>query len=228
MVRFTAPAVTLAQRPPSLDMTYAAKNTAPRYWHMWLLDRTRRGEGPAIVFSFKYSNTQTKLCRSLPLPCAADHSPLRPSCFSLLLREGIYCLVFRDIETSLLYLAGLLYRINRARYLTLYCRPLPLCPIPNDRSFLPSLAAPALSLQGATSEEQDCLATYRSALAKATGGAEEVVDPLRGLLHADVTIADEVWARTLKVAWATFSDRRRVDFAGWPGRCWPSPGTPRR
>lgn len=48
-------------------------------------------------------------------------------------------------------------------------------------------------------------------------GATEVVDPLRGLLHADVTIADEVWARTLEVAWATFSDRKRAEFSGVAG-----------
>lgn len=41
-----------------------------------------------------------------------------------------------------------------------------------------------------------------------------MVDPLRGLLHADVTIADEVWTRTLEVAWATFSDRKRAEFSG--------------
>ncbi|CAN0442578.1 unnamed protein product, partial [Hapterophycus canaliculatus] len=44
-----------------------------------------------------------------------------------------------------------------------------------------------------------------------------VVDPLRGLLHADVTIADEVWTRTLELAWSTFSDRRRAEFAGVAG-----------
>lgn len=44
-----------------------------------------------------------------------------------------------------------------------------------------------------------------------------MVDPLRGLLHADVTIADEVWTRTLKVAWATFTDARRAEFAGVAG-----------
>lgn len=51
----------------------------------------------------------------------------------------------------------------------------------------------------------------------ATGGVSEVIDPLRGLLHADVTLADEVWTRTLAVAWSTFSDRRRAEFSGVAG-----------
>ncbi|CAM9449609.1 unnamed protein product, partial [Laminaria digitata] len=51
----------------------------------------------------------------------------------------------------------------------------------------------------------------------ATGGVNEVIDPLRGLLHADVTLADEVWTRTLTVAWSTFSDRRRAEFSGVAG-----------
>lgn len=81
------------------------------------------------------------------------------------------------------------------------------------------LAAPAASLNGArlTPEEQGCLTAYTSTLSGAIAGAAEVVDPLRGLLHADVTIADEVWTRTLEVAWATFSDRNRAEFSGVAG-----------
>lgn len=84
---------------------------------------------------------------------------------------------------------------------------------------LPHFAAPAVSLQGArlTSDEQDCLTAYTSALSGAIAGAAQVVNPLRGLLHADVTIADEVWTRTLEVAWATFSDRKRAEFSGVAG-----------
>ena len=84
---------------------------------------------------------------------------------------------------------------------------------------LPHFAAPEVSLQGTrlTSEEQECLTAYTSALSGAITGAKEMVDPLRGLLHADVTIADEVWSRTLEVAWATFSDRKRVEFSGVAG-----------
>lgn len=80
-----------------------------------------------------------------------------------------------------------------------------------------AFAAPKVSLEGATLEEQGILNDYTSALSRAIAGAGEVVDPLRGLLHADVTIADEVWTRTLKVAWATFSDARRAEFAGVAG-----------
>lgn len=79
----------------------------------------------------------------------------------------------------------------------------------------PHFTAPAVSLRGAilTSEEEECLTAYTSALSGAIAGAAEVVDPLRGLLHADVTIADEVWTRTLEVAWATFSDKKRAEFS---------------
>lgn len=44
-----------------------------------------------------------------------------------------------------------------------------------------------------------------------------MVEPLRGLIHADVTLADEVWARTLKAAWVSFPERRRVEFVGAAG-----------
>lgn len=45
----------------------------------------------------------------------------------------------------------------------------------------------------------------------------EVIDPLRDLIHADVSLADEVWSLTLKAAWASFPDRRRGEFAATAG-----------
>lgn len=72
-------------------------------------------------------------------------------------------------------------------------------------------------MPGGTSEEQECLRTYAKALARATSGVREVVEPLRGLVHADVGLADEVWSRTLKVAWVSFPERRRAEFVGAAG-----------
>lgn len=87
--------------------------------------------------------------------------------------------------------------------------------VPPSPTPAPTAAPPALP--GGTPEEQDCLTAYALALSKATGGVSEVLDPLRGLLHADVTLADEVWTRALTVAWSTFTERRRVEFAGVAG-----------
>lgn len=66
-------------------------------------------------------------------------------------------------------------------------------------------------------QEQACLKAFSSALANAVGGAAEVINPLRGLLHADVLLADEIWTRTLTGAWATFTNRRKAEFAGVAG-----------
>lgn len=99
--------------------------------------------------------------------------------------------------------------------------PIPLIrppPSPSSRTPVALIASPASSsLPGGSAEEQACLNVYATTLQQASGWAGEVVDPLRGLIHADVTLADEVWVLTLKAAWAAFPDRRRAEFSGTAG-----------
>lgn len=72
-------------------------------------------------------------------------------------------------------------------------------------------------LHGGSAEEQSCLRSYATAVTQALSGTREMIEPLRGLIHADVSLADEVWARTLKAAWVSFPERRRVEFVGAAG-----------
>lgn len=68
-------------------------------------------------------------------------------------------------------------------------------------------------VQGSSEQERQCLKDYSAALSKALSSTDEIVDPLRCLVHTDVSLADEVWSRGLKAAWATFTDQRRGEFA---------------
>lgn len=70
-----------------------------------------------------------------------------------------------------------------------------------------------IPVQGSSEQERQCLKDYSAVLSKALGSTDEIVDPLRCLVHIDVSLADEVWSRGLKAAWVTFTDTRRADFA---------------
>lgn len=70
-----------------------------------------------------------------------------------------------------------------------------------------------IPVQGSSEQEKQYLKDYSAALSKALGSTDEIVDPLRCLVHTDISLADEVWSRCLKAAWVTFTDGRRADFA---------------